>query len=548
MTALALSCLFRPCLRAWLSVSVPAVVLSLVMLPVAGAATAAAPWQIEGPEALTLSDETPALMAAWRITASPALIHRAATQLSLTLPGLGEVEASLTRYFEQGIGDENWQGRLEGDLGEVVLTRLGDRLAGRIEAGSRLFEIRGEPGGGTLLLELDGDGFPECSGGLPAPLDFRDPARRPSAGAVPQPARPEGDTSPMSEVDLLVLYTPMARQMLGGPAAIEAHAAAAVANANTSLINSQIPDRFRIAGMAEIAAQETGNCSADLNALRSSSRAAELREAFGADLVGLISWVSYCGCGYVMRNPGPGFASSAFQVTSTSCAVGNLTYAHEHGHNLGLEHDPANGPAPASASYPWSFGHFVSGQFRTVMSYASPCVGGCPRRMHFSNPDVSLTGAPTGIEGQRDNARTLRATMPIAEQFRSPQPPGQMMITADPLEIRLLEGSTGTERNLTISNSGSGPLLWQARAGQNCVNPTGLAWLGLPAQQGIVPAGQSQSLSIQFSAPNTAPASLSGWLCIQSSDPDFELANLPVGLELLTDPLYQDRFAPVVGP
>ena len=61
-------------------------------------------------------------------------------------------------------------------------------------------------------------------------------------------------------------------------------------------------------------------------------------------------------------------------VTARSCAIGNLSYAHEHGHNLGFAHNPENG---GGAAYADAYGHYVSGNYRTVMSYSNPCVGGC---------------------------------------------------------------------------------------------------------------------------------------------------------------------------
>ena len=94
-----------------------------------------------------------------------------------------------------------------------------------------------------------------------------------------------------------------------------------------------------------------------------------------------------CGIAYVMTSPSVGFEDWAYQVTDRGC--GGKTFAHEHGHNMGFEHDPANSArAGGGASYDWSFAHFVSGSFRTIMSYSNQCVGGCPRALRFSNPDI----------------------------------------------------------------------------------------------------------------------------------------------------------------
>jgi hypothetical protein len=85
---------------------------------------------------------------------------------------------------------------------------------------------------------------------------------------------------------------------------------------------------------------------------------------------------------------------------------------------MGMEHDPASaGIAPSGASYPWSFGHYVNGGFRTIMSY-NVCTISCPRVLHFSNPDVLYNGVATGIQDQRDNAHTGDLTAPIVANFR----------------------------------------------------------------------------------------------------------------------------------
>ena len=126
----------------------------------------------------------------------------------------------------------------------------------------------------------------------------------------------------------------------------------------------------------------------DAFALAGNAQVAAWRNQYGADLVSMLvqDGLGSCGIGYVMRSVGACFATSGFQVTASGCAVGNLSYAHEHGHNMGMEHDPPNGTTPSNASYPWSFGHIVDGSYRTVMAYASACTAGCTRRPFFFQP------------------------------------------------------------------------------------------------------------------------------------------------------------------
>lgn len=307
-------------------------------------------------------------------------------------------------------GVVSWAGRsAAGD--RITLSAIGGQLAGRIDTREGVYEIA-PTAGDPLLLTIDDQRFPPCAGAIdaqPGPRGFQRVAASPRS------------IDPPDRVDVLVLFTTAAAQTLGGAAQARVFAQQAVDSANAAYQNSALDLRFRLAGSEVIAYTETNppNSSADLSWLRGNAEVAALRNRYSADMVGLITEPgSGCGVGYVMRNPGAGFAGSAFQVTRRSCAIGNLTYAHEHGHNLGLEHDPANGTAPASASFPYAFGHFVDGSYRTVMSYSSPCTQGCTRRPYFSNPEVIFSGAATGIAEERDNARVLAQTFPITADFR----------------------------------------------------------------------------------------------------------------------------------
>jgi hypothetical protein len=101
---------------------------------------------------------------------------------------------------------------------------------------------------------------------------------------------------------------------------------------------------------------------------------------------------------------------------------------HELGHNLGAHHDPANAPPPAEALFPYTYGHYELGVWRTIMSYSSECGGdvGCPRIDHISNPQVSFNGQPTGIAEQRDNARLMqqsRVRFGASAPTATPEPP-----------------------------------------------------------------------------------------------------------------------------
>jgi hypothetical protein len=82
---------------------------------------------------------------------------------------------------------------------------------------------------------------------------------------------------------------------------------------------------------------------------------------------------------------------------------------------MGSHHNPENASGP---TYPYGFGHYVDGSFRTVMSYSNPCTIPCARRAYFSNPGIFRGPHPTGIEDQRDNARSINQTADTIANYR----------------------------------------------------------------------------------------------------------------------------------
>lgn len=327
------------------------------------------------------------------------------------------LRAERTR-FEARAGGWLWVGRVDDSPGHFVqLTSHAGVLAGLLSTAEGNYELIAQPDGDSVLAELDGVAFPPCGGVIEAL-----PARSPPA-SLPTIA---GRGLPDEPVDVMIAYTPQVLAALGSVAAVEAHAQAAVDASNSAFINSAMTVRFRLVAMMPVAHGDSDSLDADLAWLSGDPGVSARRDAVGADLVSLLveNGDGFCGLGYGMRSPGPSFAASAFQVTVRNCAVGNLSYAHEHGHNMGMEHDPANGASPDSASFPWSFGHIVDGSYRTVMSYSSAatCPAGCPRRAYFSNPDVTYLGVATGVDGERDNHRTGNLVYPIVVAFRMPPP------------------------------------------------------------------------------------------------------------------------------
>lgn len=302
--------------------------------------------------------------------------------------------------------DYTWRGKIkkENFSGDVVLTFKKGLVSGLIYSPEAVYEImpRGEK---HILVELDQSLFPECAGDI--------------KGDAPQTnSRTENalaGTDSGDRIDVLILYTTPVKNTLGGDAQAQVFAQQAIDVTNTAYRNSKIRQRVRLVRALETTQAETGTLGTELSALRTHAPTAALRDEHKADLVALLSNSGgACGIGYLMGST-PGNPNNGFTVTARSCAVGNLSFPHELGHNMGSQHNPENGSNP---TFSYSFGHYVNGVYRTVMSYADPCASGCTRHPYFSNPSVVFMNFPTGLDNARDNARSINNTADLIAAYR----------------------------------------------------------------------------------------------------------------------------------
>jgi peptidyl-Asp metalloendopeptidase len=311
----------------------------------------------------------------------------------------------------RAMDDYTWRGYIENGkfLGDVSLTFRKGFVSGLIYApDNAVYEIvpRGER---QILVELDQRLFPECGGEIES-NEIENQSK--IENAAPTASIDSGD-----RIDVLVVYTTATKNLLGGDAQAQTLAQQAIDATNTAYINSKIRQRVRMVHAQEYVYTETTSAGTDLSNLRNNVDIQNLRNTHKADLVAMLGEIQgACGIGYLMgSNQTSGSPTSGYTATARSCAVGNLSFAHELGHNMGSQHNPENG---SGATYSYGYGHYVNGVFRTVMSYVDPCPNGCTRRPYFSNPAVSFNGLPTGIDNARDNSRSINLTADVIANYR----------------------------------------------------------------------------------------------------------------------------------
>ncbi len=351
------------------------------------------------------------------------------------------LRAVLDRRDVRGNG-QAWSGRVTGDaLSAVTLVVHDGTFQGSIRTTTAAYSI--EPSGPAYVVR-------QVDTRLTAPeLEPLHPPADALADAAlhdPPEALDDGGT-----IDVLVLYTPGARTSAGGTdAAVQARIALGVAETNTGYANSGITPRLRLVGTQLLTYTEAG-MSADLSALRSNSSVQALRDSVGADLVALIvaNSAEACGVGYIMTSTA-GFAAYGYSVTAYSCISPNYSFGHELGHNMGSSHAPEDGGA---GFYPYSFGYKHPGRlFRTVMAYDCPS-GGCPRVLHFSNPDVAYSGAPTGTAAQHDNARSIDDNASAVANFRQAVSGGAAPTMAAIGDLTIAEDGVTASIAVTIADA-----------------------------------------------------------------------------------------------
>ncbi len=384
---------------------------------------------------------------AQRLTASTA-------EIELELLNGALVIASRDQPAEvRGSNELTWRGLIEGTY-RVTLTRNGSLIAGSFDTDIGPHSILPRDRGVHTLALLDQALLGDCGNDGSGPSGEKSERFSSNLMAPAYSAEPARASSPV-EVTILGLYTPQARQRFGsdlpgGPPVPASMIRIAIQNAidqaNTAFIDSDSGMRFELVHTAEANHDDSGSASADITWMRASAQVSSLRDEHAADLVGLVVGELQPGlCGRasdVLENP-YGDPEIAYQVTRVDC-LDSMTYAHEFGHLVGMNHDLVDDPE--DAIFPFAFGHFnAAGGFRTIMAISCP---GCVGVAHFSNPDVTENGFPTGIAGERDNAQVADMTASVVADYRKVTDGGPALVST------FFQLGTGHTESVTDTENG----------------------------------------------------------------------------------------------
>ena len=339
-------------------------------------------------------------------------------------------------------------GRLDGvELGTMTLVVNGSVVVGTVRTPDAVYAIRTAGDGVYVIRQIDESSLPPLGEPLQGPL------------STPE-AQSESDDVPPDDgsvIDVMVVYTPAAKYREGSRAAIEALIDLFVAETNQAYANSGVIHRTRLVLREEVEYIEQGDSGIDLGRLKNDSDGYmdyvhEWRDLYAADLVHLVTGSgSVCGLAWI----GEGIEedeSYGFGLTVRYC--GGLTFAHELGHNMGLDHDRYVVPRPGrGANYGYvnqrmfEPGAPESARWRTIMAYAYQCWEVvdhyCQQLPYFSNPDKTYNGDPmgvpadnpsTGVDGPADAVGTLNDRRATTANYRrsSTDPTPRVDLTLSP--------------------------------------------------------------------------------------------------------------------
>jgi peptidyl-Asp metalloendopeptidase len=331
-------------------------------------------------------------------------------------------------HVEQQSGNNlAWSGKVRGaPLGSATFVRSGDLLTGSVTRGDgKIYQVRTDDDGTQWAVEIDQSKFP---GSDEIGLPFSPPVVETASplGSDLVAAADDGST-----IDVMVVYTPGARQSVGGTTQMSQLVQLGIAETNTGYANSGVIQRIRLVYSGEVSYTESDSFNTDLTRLSTASDGflddiQNLRNAYGADIVSL--WrtesASLCGIGWMLstvNGTAAALSGAGFNVVSVGCATGYYSFGHEMGHNMGADHGKDDNAPGGPYSYGSGHKNTTGTKFRTIMAYDANC--SCARINYWSNPAVQYSGSTTGVDSTASNSAAnylvLNNTRTIVGNFRS---------------------------------------------------------------------------------------------------------------------------------
>lgn len=268
-------------------------------------------------------------------------------------------------------------------------------VSGEIAIGAERYRVVPVGGSAHAVVEVRGEGMSEGGNDAPRPPGIPQRSERNLRDAPLCDVAGAGDRG---TIDVLVLHTPRAasRQDMD---LLVAESMSQLNRASGMRSGDRFSVTFRLVGIEVVDYAEGADLSVDLDRLSGLeagmlAEVPSLRDRYRADLVHLIveggGNDGACGIGWMVEPDAALTAATGFSVSDHRCSAANLSFAHEIGHNLGMDHDRhvVDKPDPNAIN----FGYVsLEDRRRTLMAYGNACYEkgvDCPRVVTFSTPDA----------------------------------------------------------------------------------------------------------------------------------------------------------------
>lgn len=324
-------------------------------------------------------------------------------RITLTLPKLKEpVELITFRMEYKTDTDYNWYATTKDGFGSVIIMRKGDEYTGH-------FSLRGK--NEYQIYNVDGQHMLVKM--KPVKADYSKCSSKPEkkSNIIEQPkSSSERTIGCFDPIRVLVLWTANAAD---ADVNINNTINSSIGQFNHSIYRSNIGHTsIVLAGSQQINFPETGSIDADVTLLATNSPNVEaLRDNVDADLVVLLTNGNYGGFRGVIWNFGS-VRANGYAIVQVGAATSDAkTFTHELGHLFDARHQDDNSSVSYAHGYQIETGWFQNNMCTLMFS------GTDERIENFSNPDVSISGYPTGTSSTNNNARRISETAPIVRNY-----------------------------------------------------------------------------------------------------------------------------------